>query len=234
LENLLGLPFSSKQSRLALEREPLTESEFVQGIANEGGDACAAAAIWSHLEAWTDVAGFTPYPTDSFGSVFGLGEEELDEDIILNILRDQHLPPPGRAFLSKFGVVDTPLRAAQLVALCRKPPAGGENPSIREKIVAQLKQMTQAGDGDAPITEDTEIYYDLGVFGHDLRDYLLWVSNEARVPINLNLVEYAPPEEAQPLLFRKWRERRERERRPYKSLTVRDVLELVERERARL
>jgi hypothetical protein len=102
----------------------------------------------------------------------------------------------------------------------------------REKIVAQLRQMTAARYRHLPITDDTEIYYDLRIFGHDLHEFVVWVGNEFGVPVGIDLAEHAPREGMPPLLFRNWRERREREKRPYKSLTVRDVLGLVERGRA--
>lgn len=121
LKNLLGLPFSSRQRRLAQKRQALSETEFVQRIADQGGDALAAAALWSRLKDWTYVNDFTPYPTDRLGSVFGIAEEELDEDLILGILRELNVPTPSNEFLSEFGVIDTPIRVAQLVALCRKP-----------------------------------------------------------------------------------------------------------------
>lgn len=122
LKNLLSLPFSARQRRLARNRPPLSETAFVEHIAEQGGDEMAAVALWRHLREWA-VDDFTPYPTDSLGSVFGIAEEELDEDLILGILRELNVPTPSSEMLSQFGAVDTPLRVAQLVALCRKRPA---------------------------------------------------------------------------------------------------------------
>jgi hypothetical protein len=75
------------------------------------------------LKEWTVVPDFTPYPGDSSGSVFGIAEEELDEDLILSMLRELAVPIPTKAQVSAFGPVDTPLRIAQLVALCRRSTA---------------------------------------------------------------------------------------------------------------
>ena len=58
---LFRLPFSLRQRHLARDRKALTETEFV---------------------------GFTPYPEDSPGSVFGITEEEKDEDQRLRRSRD--------------------------------------------------------------------------------------------------------------------------------------------------
>lgn len=80
----------------------------------------------------------------------------------------------------------------------------------------------------SPMTDATEIYYDLGLYGDDLYVFLLWVGSEFGAQFRINLREYAPGEGNFPFLFRKLRERRERERRPYKSLTVGDILAGIE------
>jgi hypothetical protein len=120
LQTLLALPLSVRQKRLTRGRKALTAAEFVQQITDQGGDRDAAVLIWRHLADWGYVAGFTPYPTDNLPSVFGIDEEELDEDLILSILTELKLPVPSQEFLAQFGSVDTPLRVAELAAQCRK------------------------------------------------------------------------------------------------------------------
>jgi hypothetical protein len=119
LKQVLGLPFSFRQKSLAGNRKALSETEFVQQIAEQGGDGVAAAAIWRFLKEWGYEDGFTPYPTDSLGSVFGIAEEELEVDLILGILRELNLATPSQKVIDDFGVVDTPLRVALLIARCR-------------------------------------------------------------------------------------------------------------------
>lgn len=80
----------------------------------------AAVALWNRLRDWTYVSDFTPYPTDSLGSVFGMAEEELDEDLVLAILQELNVPVPSKELVAEFGTADTPARVALLVALCRK------------------------------------------------------------------------------------------------------------------
>ena len=75
LEALLALPFSFRQRRLAQARQSLSETEFVKQIIAQGGDEKAGVAVWRHLSDWGYVDGFTPYPTDSLGAVFGIAEE---------------------------------------------------------------------------------------------------------------------------------------------------------------
>lgn len=120
LKNLFGVPFNLRQSRLARSRQALSETEFVQRITDQGGDREAALALWTTLKDWTCASDFTPYPTDSLGWVFGIAEEELDEDLVLGILRRLDVTVPNNELLAEFGAIDTPLRVAQLVALCRK------------------------------------------------------------------------------------------------------------------
>ena len=116
---LLGLPFSWRQRRLALTRSPTSQSEFVRQIVDEGGDASAAAAVWDHLKDWILVDGLTPYPTDDLAVVYGLAEEELEEDLILDVLQRLGVPIPGRKVLADFDAVWTPLDVAVLVARSR-------------------------------------------------------------------------------------------------------------------
>jgi hypothetical protein len=120
MKKLLGLPFSLRQKRLAGDRMALGEPEFVQQIAEQGGDRMAAGVIWRFLRDWGYEDGFTPYPTDNLGSVFGIAEEELETDLVIGVLRELNIPMPTQELVDEFGAVDTPLRVALLVARCRE------------------------------------------------------------------------------------------------------------------
>lgn len=100
--------------------------------------------------------------------------------------------------------------------------------AAREKIVAQLTNMAAPKYRKSPITDDTEVYYDLRLYGDDLYALLVWIGREFGAQFRVNLREYAPSEGIFPFLFRERRERREREQRPYKSLKVRDILAGIE------
>jgi hypothetical protein len=125
LEAFFGLPFSWRQKRLTRSRVSLTEPEFVQSITEQGGDDAAASSLWKRLNEAKHVAEFTPYPSDDLGVVFGIAEEERDQDLILDMLNELGIRIPTAAQLSAFGPVDTPLRVAQLVASCRRSAADG-------------------------------------------------------------------------------------------------------------
>jgi hypothetical protein len=124
LKTILILPLTIRQKRLARTRRPLAETEFAQRIVEMNGDRIAAVAVWNRLREWCFVEGFTPYPGDSLTWVFGIAEEELDEDLILAILSELKLQPPSERLLRDFGPVDTPLRIAQLVVFSRSEAEG--------------------------------------------------------------------------------------------------------------
>jgi len=51
--------------------------------------------------------------------VFGIAEEELDEDLILDVFSILELATPSEPELKAFGVIDTATDIARLVALTR-------------------------------------------------------------------------------------------------------------------
>ncbi|MBU0832079.1 MAG: hypothetical protein KKH33_06815 [Alphaproteobacteria bacterium] len=119
VQSILALPFSSRQKQLSKARPPLDEDEFAKQILDAGGDPEAAFIVYRKLTEWTYVKGFTPYPEDDLGKVYGIAEEELDEDMILDILNSLGVPPPSKERMVAFGAVKTPLQIAQLVSLAR-------------------------------------------------------------------------------------------------------------------
>lgn len=113
------MPFRLRQKRLAKEREPLTESDFVASIANAGGDPEAARLVHQELQGWLYAEGFTPYPSDDLERIYGIAEEELDEDLILGVFKQIGLQPPNSEAVKVFGKVQTPLDVARFVKVAR-------------------------------------------------------------------------------------------------------------------
>ncbi|MDH0865009.1 hypothetical protein [Mitsuaria sp. GD03876] len=97
----------------------MDETSFARAIEAEGGDALAAPLIRAKLMVLVDEPGFTPHPGDSLLRVFGLAEEDKDEDLILAVLEELGLRPPDQATVMAFGEIDTPLRVAEFVTLAR-------------------------------------------------------------------------------------------------------------------
>ena len=119
IQSILALPFSKRQKRLLARRSALSMSDFIRQICAAGGDKEAAEIIYAKLQDCIYVDGFTPYPNDSLGSIFGIAEEELDEDIILDILNQLNLALPSPDLVASFGPIDTPAGVAKLVSVTR-------------------------------------------------------------------------------------------------------------------
>jgi len=60
---------------------------------------------------------FSPYPDDDLLQVFGLAEEDLDEDVILEIITLTGSAVPSRDMLAKFGPVNTPADIIKLIEM---------------------------------------------------------------------------------------------------------------------
>lgn len=115
----LTWPLRRRQRQLAAARPSLGEAGFCEAIVSAGGDALAAPRIRSRLMVLREDPDFTPYPEDSLLKVFGLAEEDLDEDLILALLEELGLKPPDPPRVLAFGEIDTPLRVALFVTLTR-------------------------------------------------------------------------------------------------------------------
>ena len=105
-------------------------------------------------------------------------------------------------------------------------------PSRRKAIFDRLVDVLRdaATPTSQPITEATELYYDLGLHGDDLYDALDEVSREFRVDFSLmDLGRYAPGETGHAFslnlvrTFREWRGER-----TYRSLTVGSLVDAVQ------
>jgi len=97
----------------------MSADDFVAHIARAGGDTDAAEWVRRHLLEWTVAPGFTPHPNDDLHHLFGIDEEERDEDLVLALFEQLGLPAPTTELVARFGPVDTPLRVARLVRFAR-------------------------------------------------------------------------------------------------------------------
>jgi hypothetical protein len=117
---VLGFPFAYLQRKLSSSRPAITEAEFIARIERAGGDSEAARLIWKELlDSWVNPR-FTPYPEDDLLRVYGIADEELDDDLILETLRKLGLPIPDQQHILDFGPVSSPLRFAQFISMCRQ------------------------------------------------------------------------------------------------------------------
>lgn len=119
IQKIVGMPFSIRQQRLAKERGQLSKLDFVKRVADAGGDQEAAHLIYEKLIEWCYAEEFTPYPEDDLEKIYGIAEEELDEDMILDILGNIGVQPPTIERMEVFGKIVTPLDVARFVKSAR-------------------------------------------------------------------------------------------------------------------
>jgi hypothetical protein len=119
LQRLLALPFSARQRKLAQARTAIDVDAFVKLIGENGGDRAAAGFLWNLLSDSVFAKGFTPYPQDSFEVVYGLADEDKDDDVIRAAFEHLSISLPDKNTINAFGKIDSALSVAKFVALCR-------------------------------------------------------------------------------------------------------------------
>jgi hypothetical protein len=115
LRYFFDLPFSSRQRRLAESRSPMSRDDFAAQLATNEFGRAAAGMLWEKLQERLCFEGFSPHPTDDLCRVYGLAEEDLDEDVILAMLNTLHCPSPGEDVLNNIGPINTPKDLIRLV-----------------------------------------------------------------------------------------------------------------------
>jgi hypothetical protein len=121
MENLkfyLGLPYTARQRSLSRSRAPMDKPAFVAEISAAGGDEDAAAFVWDNLSQYVFHGGYTVYPEDSFYHLFGIANEEVDEDIVLAYLEKSGLSVP-LAQQAATGSVDSALEICRFISKVR-------------------------------------------------------------------------------------------------------------------
>jgi hypothetical protein len=101
------------------------------------------------------------------------------------------------------------------------------NTDVFHKVVERLYKMTAPQYRSTPITEETEIYQDLGIYGDEIVDLVWWLEKEFGVKTNVNPFRYAPREGAFVGMLRTIRRIVGFAAR-YESLKVRDILAVIE------
>jgi hypothetical protein len=98
------------------------------------------------------------------------------------------------------------------------------------RVQERLSRMTAPQKRMLPITEDTEVYRDLKIYGEEIVDLVWWLEKEFGVAANIDPFKYAPPEF--PFSWAWHAIRKVIGREPaYKSLKVRDIVAAVEARR---
>jgi hypothetical protein len=124
LKDFLEGPLLLKQRRLAADRPPMSKESFVDAVASTDLGRSAANMLWEKLAEITICDQFTPYPDDDLLKAFGLAEEDLDEDLILEIIKATGSVAPDRNMLANFGSVNTPSDIIRLIEASNRSLSG--------------------------------------------------------------------------------------------------------------
>jgi len=99
------------------------------------------------------------------------------------------------------------------------------------KVVGQLSRVSRPARTRAPIRPETEIYYDLGLYGDDLFELFRWLRQEFGVEVHVRLSKYAPSETPWLALPKAFSRLMGQNASRYASLTVGDIVAAIERGR---
>lgn len=102
------------------------------------------------------------------------------------------------------------------------------NVEVFRKVVERLSKMTAPQNRERPITEDTELYSDLGIYGDEIVDFIWWLDKEFGVKSDINPFRYAPREFPFFGMFRAIG-KIAGIKPQYESLKVRDIFAAIER-----
>jgi len=102
------------------------------------------------------------------------------------------------------------------------------NDEIYKKVATQLRTMTSLKAGSVSISPETEIYADLKIYGDDLFEFLIWISNEFGVQVTVAGGKYAPSEMPFFKVVEAFKKAVGGENHRYKSLKVSDVVQAID------
>jgi len=102
---LIGWPHQSRQALLMKARQSYEVEQFVSSFRNVGSDEDIAKDVWSMLSSCAEISDFKPMPEDDLDHVFGLMEEDLDEDILHVLLIKHNCRVPNETEMEGFDIV---------------------------------------------------------------------------------------------------------------------------------
>lgn len=117
LDFLVQLPFSWRQQHANGLRSDMTRERFIATLAINEVEERAASLLWEKLVEVSVVPDFKPCPDDDLLRLYGLAEEDLDEDIIMSIFETLGLDLPSPATLERIGKITSPKLLISLLRL---------------------------------------------------------------------------------------------------------------------
>lgn len=106
VQRIVDWPFRGRQLRAMKARKIYTKNNFQEQLSDAGGDSEVIEEVWAIL---TDHAidGFKPKPEDNLQYIFGLAEEDLDEDVVMKLLETYSCRIPSESELASMRSIDT-------------------------------------------------------------------------------------------------------------------------------
>jgi hypothetical protein len=104
------------------------------------------------------------------------------------------------------------------------------NPERFRRVAEQLSKMTAPQYRASPITEDTEVYGDLRIYGDEIVSLVWWLEKEFGVKTNVDPFRFAPTELPFASVLRPMGKILGFQRQ-YESLKVRDILAAIDAKR---
>lgn len=99
---------------------------------------------------------------------------------------------------------------------------------IFSEISDHLRSVSAPKARGVPISTDTEIFYDLGIYGTDLYELFVWISNKYGLEMRRDIADFGPGEGYLFGFLQGWIRRLSlREPRKYRSLKVSDLLSAI-------
>ena len=97
IRNIVEWPIRGRQQALMRARQSYSKEEFIGFFAGRGIASEIADEVWKILTENAAIGGFKPHPEDDLLKVYGLAEEDLDEDVVLELLQrcGCRIPPPA-------------------------------------------------------------------------------------------------------------------------------------------
>lgn len=114
--DIVQFPFRSRQQAAQRERGHVDRAAFVEELSGNELEKRAASMLWDLLVTSAVIEDFRPLPDDSFQWMFGLAEEDLDDDIVLHILQELRLPIPNFEEVNAIGPIETSRDLIELVS----------------------------------------------------------------------------------------------------------------------
>jgi hypothetical protein len=120
--DILEFPFRGRQKRARRCRDDVTKETFIQALVLDEGSKEAASLLWDLLVDSAVIPDFRPLPDDKLLWLYGLADEDLDEDIILRIFNELKITPPSSQITEAVGEIRTPRDILRLVSISAPSP----------------------------------------------------------------------------------------------------------------